>query len=332
MSFKYVCIPEDINVPLKQLSASKSGGLENDFLRKEAEQFFATAGAIDKSMQRAAVVEQLKAKGIDPAKISDVLNRGAGDGLIASVEIITLSLPTVQNKFVSISLYCDANSAYKAGGPVANVRATELVRACGHKSMVVMGTCFLGKALDDERLEWSRLDMHVEECSIDSSWVQASAKANVGKNLDGYSTSGALNATMQQQQQHSGPASGSKAVEPRGEFTEEAKFSWSQTEDEVEIRMKIPEGLTTKQLSVLFAQTSVCVTKKNAGTGPGTEVPGLDARFQQQDPQPQLHGRINVSESSWSVAEEHEGRILTITLCKANSSGKKVAAWDSLFQ
>lgn len=325
MSFKYLFVPADQQQPVVQHEASKSGGLENDLLRRHAEMTF-TSGAIDKDKQRAAMATQLGAKGIDPAKVDEMLSSQFGDRVVGSVEIISLAIPTNRNNFHSISLYCDGNSAFKESGKVPNVRATAIVRACGHVNMVVMGDCFIGRAKDDEREEWERLDFSLDEFSMTANWVVAASVDNAGKNLSNYSTSGALD-MMQNQMQQPGASSGStkatgltSAAATESEFAEGQSYVWTQTSDDVEVRMKLPAGLLSKQISVKITSSGLFVARKT-----GAAIEGVDAIFSSSAEGAKLSGPVNVEDSSWSIAEEREGRLLTVTLCKAkNSTWKKL--------
>lgn len=318
MSFKYLFIPTSLDEPLRELVASKSGGLENDALRKVAEETFSTSGNIDRTEQRKAVVQQLQDKGIDAAKIDEILDRGSGLNLTGTVEIITLAVPTARNSFESVSLYCDGNSAFKETGKIPNQRATAIARACGHSSLMIMGDCFIGRALDDESREWERLDFSAADLRLDAAWVQAAAKANAGKNLSSYSTSGALDAM---QNANAGKKVVSEApAAPASEFSSGKLFVWTQGEDEVEVRMRLPGGLLSKHLNVQIASNALYVGRKGAKSAAEAAVEGVDQRFSAESGAVRgaaLAGTVNPSESTWSVAEEREGRMLTVTLAKA---------------
>lgn len=318
MSFKYLFIPADQQQPVVQHEASKSGGLENDLLRRHAEKVF-TSGAIDKDKQRAAVASQLGAKGIDPAKVDEMLNSQMGDRVAGSVEIISLAIPTNRNNFHSISLYCDGNSAFKESGKVPNVRATAIVRACGHVNTVVMGDCFIGRAKDDEREEWERLDFTLDELSMTANWVVAASVDNAGKNLSNYSTSGALD-MMQNQMQQPSAATPAPAAAVVSEFSEGQSYVWTQTNEDVEVRMKLPAGLLSKQISVKITPSGLFIARKTGGP-----IEGVDPVFSSGAEGAKLSAPVNVEDSSWSIAEEREGRLLTVTLCKV-----KNATWKKL--
>lgn len=330
MSFTYLYIPAAEAEPIVELTASKDGGLENDALRKYAEEQFAQ-GSIDKEMQRAAVIEQLREKGIDASKVDEFMKGHAGGRLAGSVEIITLAIPTPANQYASVSLYCDGNSSFKPNGKVPNIRATQVARACGHQSLVVMGDCFAGRALDDESREWERLDLRLHDLRSDASWVIATAKANQGKNLGSFSTSGALGAMHDAAKGGAQPATTKAApAPPASEFAANEAFVWTQNEDEVEVRMRLPAGMVSKHLCVQISADRLYVGRKNAAGPAQAALEGVDARFSAEGPQgrgARLHGQVTAADCTWSVADEREGRMLTVSLAKA-----KTQTWKALLQ
>lgn len=331
MSFKYLYIPADSNEPVAELEASKSGGLEKDLLRKHAESEFSKSG-INREEQRAALASQLAEKGIDAVKIEEMMKNQVTDRTIGSVEIITLSLPTAQNNYISISLYCDGNSAFKAGGNVPNSRATAIVQACGHQNTVVMGNCFIGKAMDDERVEWERRDFIKPELDVSAPWVRVAAQANAGKDMGRYSTSGTLSAMHEAKQSKPTAGMTTPKAEPavvQSEFSPSQLFVWTQSAEEIEVRMRLPIGVLSKHLNVTFTGTSLYVGRKNAKSCADALIETVDPCFTAMNGATptgaKLGGAINVSESTWSIAEEREGRCLTLNLAKA---GK--ATWKNL--
>jgi hypothetical protein len=327
MSFRYVLLPADESKEIVELTGSKSGGLENDSLRKEAERRF-SAGFIDRSAQRAALVSQLQEKGIDARKVDELLEQSCGDGgMTGAVEIITLAIPSAQSGFRTVSMYCDGNISFKQQGRVPNTRATQLARACGHKDLVVMGDCFIGRALDDESREWERMDFSPAEVSVEASWVKDTAASNAGKNMKSFSTSGALSALHQQRDAQQKPQAAAAPV-TASEFAESTQYVWSQGEDEVEVRMRLPAGVLTKHLAVQISADRLYVGRKGAG-GQGAHLEGTDLRLCAEDGTgkgAKLGGPVNAGESTWSVADEREGRVLSVTLAKAGAR-----TWKGLF-
>jgi hypothetical protein len=322
-SFKYVLIPADEAAAVVLLEASKKGGLENDALRVSAERAF--TADISHEQREAAVAKDLEAKGIDPSKVADFLSGNDGARMAGSVEIISLCLPNDANDFAAVSMYCDGNSSFRGGAQRPNLRATALLRACGMEKMVVMGDAFMGRAKDDERVAWERLDFVESDLDLKSVWIRDTAKFNAGKDMGKYTTSGALqglHATQQQQLQNIKARPPPAIVEK--EFAGD-QYTWTQTEEEVEVRMVLPEGLLAKQLSVKITSAGLKISRKT-----GAAVEGLHAAFAGEDAASAgaaLFAPIIAADSTWSVAEEREGRILTASLAKGSSK-----TWKSLLK
>ena len=232
-------------------------------------------------------------------------------------------MPTTANGFSSVSLYCDGNSAFKKNGKIVNTRATAIARACGHGSIVVMGDCYAGRAHDDESKEWERLDFQVSELDTSANWVQHAARCNAGKNLSGYSTSGALSALQAQQGGGKGTASAAPPAPvgpPPSEFSSSEMFVWNQTDEEVEVRMKLPAGMLSKHLCVEIGADRLYVGRKNAKSSSEAILEGVDPQFSSgegPDRGAKLSGAVSTGDSTWSIADEREGRMLTVSLAKA---------------
>lgn len=339
MSFKYLYIPSDIAEPVKELIASKSGGLNNDYLRKHAELQFMN-DEVDVNKQVDGIYKHLNSslKDIDHEKLKKIIE--SGQQLGSNVEIVTITLPSALNCYNTVSLYCDGNSSFKQNNKnkEENLRATNLLRACGHKDTIVIGGCFIGRSLDDERIEWERLDFLISDLNENSLWIRDAAKANFGKNLGNYSTSGALSAIQNNSLNNSSTATtttvSNKNVDDNNELNQlnNKLYSWIQTIDEIELRMHLPADLTSKQLIIQINSNSIYIDKKNKKDISDT-IEGINNVFLNPSiiqstniNTSTLYSRINTSESTWSIANEKEGRMLTINLIKCEHKN-----WPSLF-
>lgn len=167
--FIFVHIPCDGSI--REISASKGGGLENDECQKYAKRYF--ADGTDGQARLQAVMENMQQEGksvgdIDPQLLTSLQTMGA------SVDICSLSLPTAANGYIGVSLYCDGNAVAK-GAPI-NTRATDLARCCGNPALIVYGDAFVGRYYDYEEEEWSRISIHESELQSDAGWIVTSAK------------------------------------------------------------------------------------------------------------------------------------------------------------
>lgn len=342
MSFKYVYIPSIESQPMRELSASKEGGLQGDYLRKHAEITFARdSNLIDRSKQMAGIMAHLgeSSKDVDANMIKDLVDNHKD--VAGNVEIITLAIPTASNLFYSVSLYCDGNSSFKNGpNIIVNNRATNLLRQCGHKDTVIIGDCFVGRTKDDERVEWERVDFTLLDLNDSSSqWIKDAAKANAGKNLSSYSTSGSLNAMKNANSigSQSTPAlSLSPSItgntitldNPSEESIQmqEKSYAWTQSDEEIELRMRIPSTLPAKQLEIKILPNRVIIDRKTKKGSDDDVIDTVSARFAAESTSGSLLYRINASDSTWSIADEREGKVLTLNLSKTVSKH-----WPRLF-
>lgn len=338
MSFKYVYIPSIESHPMRELSASKEGGLQGDFLRRHAEITFARdSNLIDRSKQMAGIVAHLgeSSKDVDASMIKSLVENHKD--VAGNVEIITLAIPTASNLFYSVSLYCDGNSSFKKGpNIIVNNRATNLLRQCGHKETVIIGDCFVGRTKDDERVEWERVDFTLADLNDSSSqWIKDAAKANAGKNLSSYSTSGSLNAMKNA---HSLGSQSTPVPSPSPSSTitldnpsvesiqmQDKSYAWTQSDEEIELRMRVPSNLPAKQLEIKILPNRVIIERKTK-KGADDVIDTINARFAAESTVSSLLYRINASDSTWSIADERDGKVLTLNLSKTVSKH-----WPRLF-
>jgi len=168
-NFTFVHIPCEGRIT--EIVESKSGGLEDDKCQKYAKAFF-TDGT-DGAARLNSVLGHMKEQGtaensINPQLLASLQASGA------TIEICALSLPTLQNGYIGVSLYCDGNAVGK--GAAINSRATDLARCCGHAGLVVYGDAFIGRYYDNEDEEWSRVSISEIEVQSDAPWVIACSK------------------------------------------------------------------------------------------------------------------------------------------------------------
>lgn len=314
--FKYVFIPADTSLDIEQRSASKDGGLENDALRRSAEEHFEESpDEIDHLSEKRATADALVQQGVDSSKISEIMETIGGKRIGSNVEIVTVAVANDANKFIGVSMYSDGHIAFKPKASI-NKRATKLLRNCGHDADV-KGDAFVGRAFDDEREEWVRLDFLLSDLDENESWISSTKVANTGRNMGAYRTSGAMKKIIQ-------PGGESDSIDTSlqsGASVDNSFLSWNQTADEVELRFELAIDLSAKQLAVVISSTTVCITLKS-----GESLATVGPKFQAQGGA-LLFGRIVKDDSSWSVSVEGNMKVLCLTLIKADSSN-----WKSILQ
>lgn len=312
--FHYVFIPADKSRNIEQRSATKDGGLENDALRRSAEEHFQeNPEEIDTVSEKRATADALVQQGMESSKICEIMETIGGRRIGSNVEIVTVAIANDANKFIGVSMYSDGHVAFKPKAPI-NQRASKLLRNCGHDTDV-KGDAFVGRAFDDEREEWVRLDFLLSDLDDSESWISETKVANSGRNMGAYRTSGAMQKIIQ-------PGVDSNDTILQSVASSDNSFqSWSQTSDEVEVRFELAFELNAKLLMVIISSTSVSITLKS-----GEHLANVGLKF--QDPAGAvLYGRIVKDDSTWSVSVEGGIKVLCLTLVKADSSN-----WKSIIQ
>ena len=100
--FRYLLVPENWLAPIEELILSKSGGLEKDALRLQAEDRF-LPGFVNRQSQREATAMHLSSQGMSTEKVSEIMSSLDGVSSASSVEIITVTLPTKKNGLIGVS-------------------------------------------------------------------------------------------------------------------------------------------------------------------------------------------------------------------------------------
>mmetsp|Transcript_20947 Transcript_20947/g.31244 ORF Transcript_20947/g.31244 Transcript_20947/m.31244 type:complete len:300 (-) Transcript_20947:218-1117(-) len=292
--FKYVYIPTTFGEPMKVLEAPKPAGLESDKFVQKLKTHFSSRGKMDRKILKDQIKSKLKEGQQVEDKYVDMLMNNT------SVEIVPLSLPIKENKYVCISMYVDDQGIAK--NLPRNERATRIAFAAGRPSEV-RGDAFLGRVYDqqDGDQDWARLDFTLDDCRSDAKWV-TDAKSASKKPQHG-STSAGLQKLLAQQMATNKQTETKKL--PEGSS---ANYKWTQTEDEVEITTLLPPGTTTKDLKVNMKSKTlkVVVDKKVILEG-------------------NLFETIRVDGSTWSFAKGDLN--LSIVLEKA-----KEITWSSLLK
>ncbi|KAL3789616.1 hypothetical protein HJC23_003165 [Cyclotella cryptica] len=277
-TFRYLLIPADVSLPIQTLTASKCGGLGDDELQKEAKKYFyersdkeARQAALDQASpeQRKQLADKMReevqsaAAGqnaaafaqLDDDALIDIMRTTQNS---ATCEITALTLPTPLNSYRGVSMYTADDARIQNLPP--NPRATDLLTACGHninaeKQTIggpplggIYGDAFVGRYHDNELQDiWEREDISVEEVEIRQNplpeWIKA-AKLPGG----GGSGSGAGENMMNVQ-----------TLDQLKEGKEEG-YTWSQNDDEVEMRFPIAASAKVKDVKVDFRMKSIKVT------------------------------------------------------------------------
>jgi CS domain len=303
----FTCVILRCSGASEELQLSASGGLEADELQKYAKDVLFNSPH-DVTANRDILEQQMKEHGSDLAKVDEkIIQQHIGQ---VHVEIKTLSPPSQANGYIGVSMYCDANAALKQTS--INSTATAICMKCGYTTPV-LGDVLISRVHDNEDLEWKRLDFTALDLKEDAPWLLQATLTNQGKNMDKFSSSGAMSNMLQSSDvtsSHSSDVSGKD---------KDGLLSWKQTNEDVEVQIKIPEGYKAKDIKVVIKQSRLWVVLPQF-LGDETDTHPSDLRKIQTGPAgAELFAAVDVDESSWSVDGAGANRVLNISLVKGKA-------------
>jgi hypothetical protein len=379
-NFKYVLIPAIESEPISACMASKSGGLTNDELSKNAKQYFfeksggskraellEAATTIEKKQIANKIREQYSSSSLTGPNNDDDNDASSkicamDDEQIISLlkvqetstacEITCLTIPTPVNGQTAVSMYGDDTARTK--NLPYNQRATNLMMAAGHafpqtsganvinddndgKQNGIYGDVFVGRCIDDEVKDiWERIDILPEEVGGDGSeqkllnnieWCKVARKKGGGGGQGGKQAASLSNTLknfskqqnqIQQQQQGSGnQIQQQQAITNTTTMEEEDnndnKYTWTQTDDEIEIKFIVPNETKSKNVKVKFGNKSLKVslvgitTLDDSNDDDGILCDG------------ELWDEIDIEGSTFTLQNENSNRELCISLEKSNN-------------
>jgi len=337
--FTFVLIPADESQPITEQRASKAGGLTDDALVQYAKNYFheitgskaraeqlENASPQDKKAIAAQIRQQLsgtpdtaeRLATLDDATVVDMIYKSQ---VAPSCDISALTIPMSSNNHTAVSMYCADNA--RQHGLSVNKRATALMTACGHQPVDggVFGDAFVGRALDNEETDiWERTDFTIADADPAAEWCRIArnygggggsgraAAASLSNLVQQHQLSGSGGqekmqvidgSSMSSQQQQTTPDTsyGMNGVAP----VHETWGTWTQTDDEVELKFAVPTGTKSKYCKVVFSRTSLKVSLTGQVLLQGTTF----------DP-------VVTDECTYTLQDEGpSGRELCVTLSKA---------------
>lgn len=225
----------------------------------------------------------------------------------ATLDIVTVQLPSIKNGFVGVSLYCDANGIAKNFKP--NTRATRIAHECGQK-VIINGDCFISRFHDDESIPWKRLSISIDECDLSSEWIRECSKDNFGKNLSSYSSAGALSNALDNMK---GTSTSEVAAKVESKLDTDGNLTWTQTLEDVEIRIKVDPSVTSKSAQIVIKSNRLMILLPT--TLPNSGV--IEQKLSQAESKGgELFDKVDVDESSWSLEGMGNEKTLIINLTK----------------
>jgi CS domain len=290
--FTYVKIPALSSEPLVECVGDAAGGLEHDALVAAAREYF-TNGSCD---------------------------------------IMAVTVPTATNDYRGVSLY--------TGSPplsTVNERANEILWACGHavlpEAQRLQGDVFIGRYHDDEAADiWQRLDFTAADVSTTADWCRVARQPGGGGGSGRATTASSLSGLLQSSGAGSPafiaaptdadsskdscgyngappvlePTWGCSAWTGASGDVPSPPASWTQSDDEVEIKLLVPTGSKTRDCRVSFGREQLAVTVHGQSLLPNAL---------------KLFDPIDAEESTFTLQDSTDtsSRELCITLIKTQS-------------
>lgn len=317
-TFQYVRIPADDASPIVSLRADTKGGLTDDELVKQAKQYFYEhSGAqfrveqFEKSTpdQRKALATQIRQQMSNEPQLSQldddtVLQLMFQSQLRPACDIVALTIPMPGNQYQAVSMYVADTATYQenAASLPMNSRALALITACGHGAREIRGDVFVGRALDNEQSdEWRRIDFTVVDANPSAAWCETARRPGGGGGSGSSSASSLNNLVNQSRTQVIAPNAPVQLLGMNGApAVVEEWGSWTQTDEDVEIKFVVAETVKGKDCKVTFGRNTLKVVVNGDTLLQGT-----------------LFDPTEADEGTFTLQDTAAGRELCITLVKA---------------
>lgn len=321
-TFEYVRIPANDASPIVSLHAETKGGLTDDELVKQAKQYFYDhSGAkfrveqFEKATpdQRKALATQVRQQIMsnEPqlSQLSDdtVLELMFQSQLRPACDIVALTIPMPGNQYQAVSMYTADTATYQenAASLPLNQRAVALITACGHGAREIRGDVFVGRAVDNEQSdEWKRIDFTVADADPSAAWCETARRPGGGGGSGSSSASSLHHLVNQSRTQVISPDAPAQLLGMNGASPVVEEWgSWTQTDEDVEIKFVVADSVKAKDCKVTFGRTLLKVVVNG-----GTLLEGT------------LFDPTEADEGTFTLQDTAAGRELCITLVKADTN------------
>ena len=159
-----------------------------------------------------------------------------------------LSRPHESNNFYAVSIYLDEAGQLKNLPP--NKRATGIAALCGFKDVPFVGDIYIGR-LSVKGGNLNNVDFLLEEMKSDANWLQGVEKQN-------YEYGVATNQVSMESDE-----TRNSSVGEMGGIDVEKGYSWTETQDSIDINVKTPEEVkTSKHIQVKFHSKKCSISSK----------------------------------------------------------------------
>lgn len=293
----YVCIPSDSNEAIHEMSfvprlseeasssSSTSAASFTDPLLVHLKDQNVFAGDPSKSIDTSRIQQpSLLSSGNLPNVSEATLQNMAKQA--SHVETFSLLHPTESNGCTSIQLYLDEIGALKHL-PV-NPRAAALAERCGYNPPPTFhGDVYVGKKQRN-----SLQSFHLSD--LDGAWLQTAGMSNIEHQM-------AQNALTGQRDIRQPAVVGTEGAET----SSDGNYSWTQTEEELEVQIVLPESISKRNLQVTFRSQQLQVRSKDSDTSGFAPIAIT------------LFERVDSDACTWTIDTSSDGdRTMIITMEK----------------
>mmetsp|Transcript_54637 Transcript_54637/g.111565 ORF Transcript_54637/g.111565 Transcript_54637/m.111565 type:complete len:338 (-) Transcript_54637:502-1515(-) len=267
ITFTYVKIPADSSLPFEEVTGQ--GYEARDCMLTLAKPYFA-GGNVDAGAAAAAARKHMGTEAQLGDKGLSVLGNAAAEG---TVEVFALVRPAKSNAFCGVYIYLDEVGLLKKLAP--NARAGSIAAACGFNEALFYGDVFVSRT-QTLPSPMRNVDFTAAELASDAPWIQRAAAENYDYGLGMREVRDAI------EEKRVVPSHAGVDKDSEGEG-----FKWSQSEEDLEVKVEVPPGTKSKECKVKVTAQQLDVT-----------VPGKDTLVIK------LHAKVNAEESCWSVSKD----------------------------
>ena len=232
--------------------------------------------------------------GSESVKVSEGTLQSLGEK--GSVEAFNLSRACASNSFCGVSFYLDEIGQIK--NLPRNDRAVALATLCGFDNVPLVGDMFLGRVSVLPEKGLKHIDFRLTDMDSSADWLQGIKKENY----------------------EFGIKTGRAVVEGGGEKdfhggeSVDKNYTWKDSDDALEIVLKVPLGTTSKDIGVTFRTRSVAVKLKSTGVC----LLSIESLFSSIDP----------DDCTWTFSARTAPLFSELELTLVKSTGG--AAWTAL--
>lgn len=312
----FVCIPANSSEAVRELqfqpmtatsNAGQIGALQQDFLLEHLKSKGVFAGDSSTSIDTSLMSQpaSLMASSSD-SKENDAVPKVSEQTLqdlaknTSHIETFSLVHPTESNQYTSTLIYLDEIGALKR--LPLNPRASKIALQCGYDP----APQFYGDVYIGRRQHHRCLPFRLSDMDASAPWLQQATMSNLDYQLQQNKLTGRVGEEARQ------PAvAGTEA--PAVETSAASAinhFTWTQTEQELEIQVKLPDDLPKRDIGVDFRSTAIRIFDKRVGkTGTTSEKDTLDIAIS-------LLERVDVDGCTWTIETKGPEKTLVVSMEK----------------